>query len=194
MLKTPEGAIMRNLIILCMLFMFAMPAMAKLYKCKDADGNTIYTDEQCADGKQLKLPPIQTYTPRKLPSATTSSTSSKSNKKQKKAEDYESLEINKPADDSVIRDNTGVVDISYTLTPALKLAKAHKFAIVIDGKQLKTKGTTSRIKLSDMDRGTHIIQINVVDDKDKVLISSKPTSFHMKRESILHPKPQAAPK
>jgi len=184
---------MRKIVVICMLVIFTQPVLAKLYKCKDKDGNTAYTDEPCADGKQLKLPPLQTYSPRRI-SPTTTSRSDSSSKDKKKVDGYESLEISNPANDSVIRDNTGTVDISYKLTPALKTAKSHKFAIVIDGQQLKTKGTTSRIKLSDMDRGTHTIQINVVDDKDKVIISSKPSTFHMKRESILHPKPQAAPK
>jgi hypothetical protein len=166
--------------------MFAVPAMAKLYKCEDADGSIIYTDEPCAEGKELKLPPLQTYTPAKLPPAFPDT-----GRDDKKELGYTSLVINKPEDDSVVRDNTGTVNISYTLTPALDKTRGHRFSVALDGKQLKTKGTTSEVQLSDIDRGTHTIQIHVVDEQDKVLISSKPTTFHMKRYSILHPKPSS---
>jgi hypothetical protein len=165
--------------------MFVVPAMAQLYKCKDADGNIVYTDEPCVGGERLKLPPLPTYTPGKLPALTPSA--DKNDKE--KDNGYRSLEITSPEDDSVIRDNTGTVTISYTTKPALKSALGHKFAVAIDGTQLKTKGTTNQIRLSDIERGTHTIQIHVVDKKDKVLISSKPVTFHMKRHSILHKTP-----
>jgi hypothetical protein len=192
MLKAQEGTIMRNLVILTVLSMLAMPTMAQLYKCEDADGNIVYTDEPCADGKQLKLPPLQTYTPAKLPPAFPGTTR-EDKKDKKKAKGYTSLVITQPANDTVIRDNTGTVKISYTLKPALETARGHKFSIAVDGTQLKTKGTTSQIQLSDIDRGAHTIQIHVVDDKDKVLISSDLVTFHMKRHSILHPKPSSRP-
>ena len=174
---------MRNLLILCVLFMFAMPAMAKLYKCPDAEGNTVYTDEACADGKQIKLPPSSTYTPKKISPIKPTNKKSKGLAKDK----YESLIVNTPVNDSVIHNSGGVVNVSYTLVPGIKSALGHKFSIVVDGKQLKTKGLTSQIRLSDMYRGTHTVQINVVDEK-KVLISSETTSFHIKQTSVLHPK------
>ena len=182
---------MRKVIVLCMLVMFAIPVAAKLYKCEDAEGNTIYTDEACADGKQLKLPPLQTYTPARVPPA--SAATDQNTKDKKKPKGYTSLIITKPENDSVVRDNTGKVTISYTLTSPLETARGHRFVIAVNGKKLKTKGTTSQIQLSDITRGTHTIQIHVIDNDDKILISSKPTSFHMKRYSILHPKPVSAP-
>lgn len=183
---------MRKVIVLCMLVMFVQPVAAELYKCKDVEGNIVYTDEPCADGKQLKLPPLQTYTPAKAPPVS-ANTGSENNKDKKKSKGYTSLVITKPENDSVIRDNTGKVIISYTLTSPLETARGHKFVITVDGKKLKTKGTTSQIQLSDIDRGTHTVQIHVVNNDDKILISSKPTIFHMKKHSILHPKPASAP-
>lgn len=182
---------MRKIIVLCLLAMFVQPAFAKLYKCKDAEGNTVYTDEACADGKQLKLPPLPTYTaPKPLPAT---STGNNDNNNDEEAKGYISLVISKPENDGVIRDNEGKATISYTLTPELKTELGHKFVITLDGKQLKTSGTTSQIQLSDLDRGTHTIQINVMDKENKTVISSKPTSFHMMKFSILHPRPISAP-
>lgn len=181
---------MRKIIVLCMLAMFMQPAFAKLYKCKDAEGNTIYTDEPCADGKQLKLPPLQTY---KAPKPLPATSAGNKDINGKEATGYTSLVITKPENDGVIRDNEGKATISYTLTPGLKTLLGHKFVIILDGKQLKTTGTTSQIQLSDLDRGTHTVQINVVDNENKALISSKPSSFHMMQFSILHPKPVSPP-
>lgn len=182
---------MRKIIVLCLLAMFVQPAFAKLYKCKDAEGNIVYTDEPCADGKQLKLPPLPTYTAPKLPAST--GVVNKDNNNAEQLRGYVSLVITKPENDSVIRDNEGKATISYTLTPALKTVLGHKFAISVDGKQLKTRGTTSQIQLADLERGTHTVQIDVLDEEDKVVISSGPSSFHMMQFSILHPRPVSAP-
>lgn len=180
---------MRKLVVMTALFICSVPAMAEVYKCEDADGNITYTDTPCEQGERLKLPPAQTYTPGAIPTLPLAA----DKKDNKKNNGYDSLEITEPENDSVIRDNTGAVKISYRLKPALKSALGHRFAVAIDGTRMKTKGTSNQIQLSDIDRGTHTVQIHVVDDEDKTLISSEPVNFHMKQHSILHKSPLSAP-
>ncbi|NNG13619.1 MAG: DUF4124 domain-containing protein [Gammaproteobacteria bacterium] len=164
--------------------------MAKLYKCEDAEGNIIYTDEACADGKELKLPPLHTYTPIVVPpSFPTQKDASK------ESDTYESLSIIEPKNDQVIYDNTGTVTVGIKLVPELKTLKEHKFSIALDGKQLKTKGVTNQIKLQNLDRGSHSVQVFVVDAANSILLSSNTITFHLRRESLIDtPGPGSAPK
>lgn len=171
---------MRKMIILCMLVVFTQPALAKLYKCTDADGSIIYTDEPCADGKELKLPPLYTYTPAVVPPSFP-----KVEGDDKNSASYESLSIIAPENDKQVYSTSGTVTVGYTLTPALKTSKGHQFAIALDGKQLKSKGVTNQIRLQNLDRGTHSVQIFVVDSKNSIIISSQTTTFHLRRESVI---------
>jgi hypothetical protein len=176
---------MRKVIVLCMLVMFAMPVAAKLYKCEDAEGNIIYTDEACADGKELKLPPLHTYTPVVVPPSFPTQKDGN-----KESDTYESLSIIEPKNDQEIYDNTGTVTVGIKLVPELKTLKEHKFSIALDGKQLKTKGVTNQIKLQNLDRGSHSVQVFVVDAANSILLSSNTITFHLKRESLISPIPR----
>lgn len=171
---------MRKFITVCVLCGFAIPAYAALYKCEDADGNTGYTDEACEGGKEIKLPPLQTYTPVKVP---TTSSSPVAGKDLKQA--YTQLVITSPKNDKQVYTNTGKVNIVYNLTPELKKAKGHKFTMALDGKQLSSKGVTSQIQLSNIDRGTHTVQIFVVDTSNQILMSSNTVTFHLQKESLI---------
>ena len=183
---------MRNIIVVCMLVVFTQPVLAKLYKCEDKDGNTAYTDEPCLGGKEMKLPPLHTYTPAVVPPSASDSKVSETS-----ANTYESLSIIEPKNDKTVYSNTGTVTISYQLKPALETNKGHQFSIAVDGKQLKAKGVTSQIKLQDLDRGSHSAQIFVVDSKNRIILSSKTTTFHLQKESLittpLPDSPQKAP-
>ncbi len=171
---------MRKVIILCMLVVFAQPVVAKLYKCKDADGNTAYTDEPCLDGKEIKLPPLHTYTPAV---ATPSSPETIGGVQVFKG--YKSLSITEPKNDKAIISNTRAVTVSYQLKPALDTNRGHKYSIALDGKQLKAKGVTSQIKLQDVDRGSHTVQIFVLDRDSNILISSQTVTFHLRQSSVI---------
>ncbi len=97
---------------------------------------------------------------------------------------YRSLQIVSPGNDEAVRANDGVVTVRCTLQPALGVAAGHEIRVVIDGRQitgLKSCGTT----LTQLVRGTHSIQVQVVDSLGKVLISSPTHSFHVLKTSRL---------
>lgn len=176
---------MRKVIVLCMLVIFAQPVLAKLYKCEDAEGNIVYTDELCVDGKEIKLPPLHTYTPAVVPPSFPTQENGN-----EESDTYESISIIEPKNDKEIYDNTGTVTVGIKLVPELKTLKDHKFSIALDGKQLKTKGVTNQIKLQNLDRGSHSVQVFVVDAANTILLSSNTITFHLRRESLISPIPR----
>ena len=182
---------MQKIMILLAILSLVLPsvASAKLYKCKNDDGEVIYTDKPCdGQGEELKLPPLPTYTPRAVaPPARGSQAAVKST-------DYESLEIVQPTNDKLIISNSGTVTIAFKIKGPLLSLKGHRFALAVDGTKLKARGTTNQIRLDDLNPGTHTVKIFVVDEDDKELISSDMISFHIKRQqNVTSPTPGEGP-
>lgn len=172
---------MQKIIILLSVLSLILPgvASAKLYKCKNNEGEVIYTDKPCpGEGEELKLPPLPSYSPGVIvvPSPASRPTAELSSV-------YKSIEILKPANDKLIFSTTGTVIISYKIDGALLSLKGHKFALELDGAKLKTRGITNQIRLDNLDPGTHTVKVQAVDGEDKVLISSDSITFHIKRQS-----------
>ena len=158
---------------------FILPnvAAAKLYKCIDAAGEVVYTDQACeGEGKELKLPPSSTYTPSviSIPIPDTANNEA--------AKSYKSLEIITPKNDKLITSTEGTTTIGYKIEGPLLSALGHRFGIALDGEKLKPRGVTNQIRLDDITPGTHTVRVFVVDKADKELISSATTKFHMRRQ------------
>ena len=171
-------------VIVTILLVIASPAFAKLYKCEGPDGSVIYTDEPCAGGKELKLPPLQTFTPVKVPEKEEEEHKTGS----KDAVTYKVFKITKPANDKAIQDNTGTVDVLLKMEPRLNTVAGHKISVAVDGEPLPVTGTTTLIKLSNIDRGTHSVQAFILDRQGKTIQTSNSVTFHLQRTSLLFPK------
>jgi len=168
--------------VILALMLPAMAASAKLYKCEDASGEISYTDQPCEnEGKELKLPPLTTYTPVIIPNTSEPSIDPAA---AKKTIPYKSLEILAPENDKLILTNTGTVTISFKVNGPLQTLEGHKFAIAVDGTQLKSRGVTNQIRLDNVGLGTHTVQVYVVDSKNQLLKTSETVTFHIRRKAL----------
>jgi hypothetical protein len=156
-------------------------ASAEMYKWEDADGNIHYTDQPPTEqAEKLSLPPINSYTPPEqrveeqdmaeiLPD---------------EAPDlenivYEKLTITSPKMNETIRNSDGTVPVAYTLTPGGALKQGHQYQLMLDGRV--EKGATST--LSNVDRGSHTIKVQIVNAAGVIQISSQAVIFHLHREA-----------
>jgi len=169
---------MQKTIILFAVLALVLPSavFAKLYKCKNAQGEVIYTDKKCdGQGEELKLPPYSTYKPNIIP-VPKSAPAAKD-----PAVSYKQLEITSPKKDELVYSNSGVVNVKFKIDGPLLSLKGHKFAVVLDGERLKSRGVTTQIRLNSVERGTHTLQVVVVDVDDKIIKSSETVTFHTQR-------------
>ena len=155
----------------------ALPAVSGVYMEKDAEGNVIFTDRPSDEkAKPVEISPPSVYqappappSPRKPQPEKTATTR------------YESVVITSPADDEAVRANDGRLTVSVSISP--KLQPKHMLELHMDGSKVaETQGY--RFELAEVDRGTHTLQVHVVDAKGRTLISSKPSSFHLLRYTI----------
>ena len=86
------------------------------------------------------------------------------------------LAVTSPGNNAFIRDNTGTVTISGT---AKNVYGSREPELVMDGKVI-AKGYNPTITLSNVDRGTHTVQMRATGANGKVY-ASKPVSFTLQR-------------
>lgn len=88
---------------------------------------------------------------------------------------YRSIEIVSPADGGVIRTNERRVTLTVTLEPQLQ--PYHFVTAYLDGRAIRGGYGSSQTELTDIDRGTHRLQVTVFDANGQALIQSETISF-----------------
>lgn len=156
--------------------LISLSTLAGVYMEKDAQGNTIFTDRPSSEqAKPVEISPNNTY---ETPAPASSTSGSRSETQDTDTQRYESLTIISPTDDSPLRSNDGALEVSVDLSPGLN--PNHHFVLLMDGNPV-AEGQSPAFSLQNVDRGTHAIQVQVVDDAGNALISSDSITFHMLR-------------
>ena len=148
---------------------------AEVYKWVDAEGNIYYSDKEVEGATRVELSKTVTFTPTATPSPAVTQTGEK-----KKASGYTEMAITQPAMNETIHNNNGAVTVSISLTPAL--ISGHTITLYLDGIE-KLKGMTqTATTFTNLDRGSHTLKANVLNQNGVVLISSATVIFHLKQE------------
>lgn len=165
-------------LIICTILALYLPLLnaETVYKTVDEDGNIIFTDKPSADSEEIKLKELQTID---NPNPAQYRPPSKKSKPIDESNVYKTLLITNPTDGSGIRNNAGNVTISVSLQPGLR--SGHSIVIKMDGKEI-SNGSATSASLSNIDRGSHNIDVSVVNSAGKSLISSS-SSFSLLRAS-----------
>jgi hypothetical protein len=172
----------------CLLIALCTLAQAGVYKRTDAQGNVEYTDvPRSTQEKPIPLPPPSTYTP---PPVSGTAAGPQGGAQVVQSSVYRSVTISQPADDEAVRDNAGNLSIQVSSDPALQAN--HRFVVLIDGAK-QAEGRGGSLQVENVDRGTHSLQVNVVDGGGRVLASSPVVKFHMLRISVLQNKDSSSP-
>lgn len=174
------------LLMLIVIAMVASSAQARIYTCKDKNGNTVYSDTPsvCIDAEEVKVDTLPELIKTK-PVAVPRSTSSKTNaSKQVGNGGYKSLTITTPSDQENVRSNEGKVLIAFQASPALKSRNGHQYVISVGGKEVY-KGPKTSVALENVDRGTHAVTAKIIARNGKTLISSEAVQFTLHRFSSL---------
>ncbi|GAA0421559.1 hypothetical protein GCM10009133_32610 [Cocleimonas flava] len=174
---------------------FATAAMAEgFYKWKDAHGNTQYGDQPPANAKaermnMPKLTVIENYgeqwKPVNFPKE--SDPYQQEEKAKATAGAYTTLSFIAPKANQPIRANDGDVSAIISLKPKLK--PGHAITFSIDGKEV-AKGSSRTNNFTNLARGDHTINVNIINESGKVL-KSQSVTFTVLRFSKLFKKNSA---
>lgn len=161
---------------------------SKVYKTTDERGRPVFTDQAPAGSQEVEIDEPMTFPADVFAEDYRQFTATKKKERAAKA-NYRTLTITSPANDETIRNNAGNMEITFNLSPGLK--PGHKLQLLMDGAVRQEVRSSEPIALTNVDRGTHTLQLQVVDGESKeVLQSGSEVSFTILRHSILHPKPK----
>lgn len=179
------------LLLLCWL---PLVASAAVYKWVDERGNVVYSDKPREGAKEINLPPPSVYSPPAAPAGAVPPSA----EEKPAAAGYSNVAIVNPRKDETIWNNTGTLTVQVALEPGLNAAAGHRLALSLDGVQQPDQYTSNTLQLTNLTRGSHTVQVQVVDSEGTTLAASDLVTFHLKQASKLHrqqsgPAPRGAP-
>jgi len=164
--------------LMLLLLLINSLTQAALYKSIDADGTVTYSDRpNLKTDKPLILPsenviqsiPITTKkTTAKTPTETTNN--------------YNTLNILTPANESTLRSNSGNISLGLQLEPTLQAT--HQLRILLDGNEAKLSRSL-QVSLTNIPRGQHSLSVQIIDADNRVLKQSPSHTIYLQRHSKL---------
>jgi hypothetical protein len=162
-----------------------------IYKTVDENGNVVFTDTPPrADGSSET---ITLSSPNSFDPAETATEGSNRQlwivdpdaEEEAPGELYGALTITSPEADETVRENAGNVTVTVKLEPP-NLQPGHRIRLLLDGSPTGGTNTTGLFALTNVDRGTHSLKAEVVDEAGKLIYAGPSSTFHLQRYSILN--------
>jgi len=145
----------------------AKEATTTVYKKTMPDGSVSYSYQPSNSSKALEVSPIPT-----MPAFQTNSSFKRPSKKDKNTPPYDALSVSSPENNSAFYSGDGSMAINVAISPELK--RNHMMEFILDGQVVATQKGNS-LALTLVDRGTHGLQVNVIDSKGNIIQSTQST-------------------
>jgi hypothetical protein len=165
-------------LLLLALLLLGQPVLAEVYTYIDDEGNRVFTDRpKPGDAKRLELAPSNAmdrpapiqppplYQP-PIP----------------REQGYQLLRILVPEPDATIRDGEGNLIVSAVSEPGLRAN--HSYRLLLDGQPMGTPGRSPVFPLENLDRGTHQLAVEIVDQQGRTVERTPSQPVHIVRISL----------
>jgi hypothetical protein len=176
---------MRKL-LLCSLMLLALPAAAQVYTYIDAEGNRVFTDKP----RSNTATPVQLAPSNSMPAPQKRVVQPTEEIAEAPKLRYKVLRIVIPVPDATIRDNAGNLIVSVDSEPSL--FPGHRFRLQLDGAPVGEAKTSPVFPLDNIDRGTHLLAVEIIDQNGRIIERTPSQPFHLHRISLAQ-KRQANP-
>ncbi|WP_019613713.1 DUF4124 domain-containing protein [Psychromonas ossibalaenae] len=169
------------LIFLCS--SFATVAETKIYHWIDEDGNSHFSDTAVPGTEEVKVknenlfssdPALKTDTENELSLDDEFEDS-------EPAIEYQAT-ITSPQDDMALRSNDGTINVHVKTTPEKE--NTQKLQLYLDGKALGGPQISPTMSARNIDRGTHQVQVQLLDEKGNVLAKTQIVTVHLQRATV----------
>jgi hypothetical protein len=169
----------RSLVVLGLL-LIAMPGLAQVYTYVDAQGNRVFTDQpRPGNARKVQLPPGNRMP---TPGSGNTSTTPIESPQPEPLFRYEMLRLLIPEPDATIRSTAGELIVTATSEPSLQ--RGHRYRLLLDGKPTAEPGPSPVFALKNVDRGTHHLAVEILDEQGRIVERTANQPFHMQRMSL----------
>jgi len=167
-----------------------------IYTWEDDQGTTHFSDQPRSGATIVELNTLQPIKPephKRLPT-TPSSNTPPYNTETTEFQDTQTtqaaatIRLLSPLDQQTLRDNEGMISVSVATNQ--KLGKDHSTQLLLDGTQYGQPQTQLNWRLSNIDRGSHTLQAQILNN-GKVIASSEVITVYLHRASLLQRQPPA---
>ena len=163
-----------------LLSLTALAASAEVYTYVDAQGNRVYTDQPgSGNAKRVQVAPSNRM------SAHPTGAAPMTNAKKTEAKPlfhYDMLRVLVPEPDATVRSSAGELIVSITNEPGLQ--RGHRYRLLLDGEPTAEPGPSPVFALSNVDRGSHHLSVEILDEHGRTVERTANQPFHMLRISL----------
>jgi len=184
------------LMFIIVTFSFFSIAETKVYKWVDADGKTHFSDNAKPGTPTLTVTTTNLFSsddvfPDRKEMLVKKAASENKTKKGDKTPIIYEVSITSPKNDTSLHTNDGLVVVQVSTTP--KLESDHKLQLYVDGKKQGKPQNSTTLRVQNMDRGTHKLQVHLVDNKGVTTAETKMISIHLLRATVKKQVPVVLP-
>lgn len=180
---------MRTLLFTLLSFGATAAMAATVYKWVDENGVVHFSDQPHENAAKVELKAPQTYSAPKTPAGPPQPAR---NPPAKPGPVYQSCLITEPVNDQMFM-NTTTVTAGVAVKPAV--LPGDSAVVTLDGQKVPgVPANGGQFTISPIDRGTHSMQMTVVDSSGKTVCSSPAVTFHVQQPSLLNPQRPIRPR
>ena len=192
---------MKRFLIL-LLVLWPLVGMAGVYKWVDDEGRVHYGDQPGADSSAIQMPEFDAGSPAP-PDAPVAADPEPSTPggtpgvykfpeifgdgPAQQGVSY-SIRITTPLQDATVRDNQGIIPVAFTTSPMPE--DDFSYQMYLDGMPWFQPFFSQQVYLSNVDRGTHTVQVKLMNAEGAVVGESNSVTFHLHRASALRRSPR----
>ena len=153
---------------------------ATIYKSEDEFGRPVFSNRADETASEVELKEPTTYKGGNLPAPKAAK-----NETPVQQQRYTTLAIVEPENDATVRDNAGTLTLSVKVEP--RVQSHHTLTLLMDGQSYQKLAGTGSTVLANVDRGTHVFQLQVTDEQSGEVIKTGPaSSITLLRHSVQH--------
>lgn len=163
-----------------------MTSAAPAWRWVDVDGSVHYSDRPVPGAEEVNLPGssngVQSTS---RPSSNSSQQPAPSQSVTDETTRYTRFDIISPSQQEVFWNVAGMITVNVAIEPALQ--DGHRLAILLDGQRQTQFADGSKMVLSEVYRGLHTVQAQIIDVNTQVVVQSLPVEFMVQQTSLQTP-------
>jgi hypothetical protein len=181
---------MRKWLILLFALSAAPASSAPAWTWVDADGQVHFSDRPVPGARQVEIAGAQPFG-QAAPAPSASASRRNAAGSASTAAPYQSIDIVSPSDQETLWNTGSILNVQVRFRPALQ--PGHRFDLALDGQRRNVNTTGGSVVLPDVFRGTHTLEVIVIDGSGAELMRSPSRTFFVQQTSIQSPTNANAP-
>lgn len=161
-----------------------------IYRSTDAQGNVVFTDNPERGGEEVDLEPLTVVPSRgevrdqeAVTRVESGGTSASRDGPGEPFMPYDSFRIASPGNEETLPTGAaGSLEVTLGIEPRLR--EDHRVRLLVDGRVSQSALHTEAFLLTDLTRGEHVLQAELIDGSGEVRHRTSPVTLYVQRASV----------